>query len=65
MRAELERNQMVLFVLDLGDSEAIDLFLGEEDARRALEERLRDEPQWDGWVHVEPVELNERDISPN
>jgi hypothetical protein len=30
--------------LELGDSEAIDLFLQEEDARRALEAMLLDEP---------------------
>jgi hypothetical protein len=32
--------------VELGDSEAIDLFLREEDARRALEEALYDEPAW-------------------
>jgi hypothetical protein len=33
-------------LVEFGDSEAIDLFLREEDARRALEEALRDEPEW-------------------
>jgi hypothetical protein len=52
-------------LVEFGDSEAIDLFLREEDAERALEERLRDEPQWTGLLRVEPVELDERDVSPN
>lgn len=35
--------------MELGDSESIDLFLREEDARRAaLEDALRDEPDWWG-----------------
>lgn len=40
-------------------------FLQEEDALRALEEILRDEPDWTGLFYVEPVELDERDISAN
>jgi hypothetical protein len=32
-------------LVELGDSEAIGLFLREEDAERALEECLHDEPQ--------------------
>ena len=43
-------------VVELADSEAIELFLGEEDARRALEEALRDEPDWIGLLYVEPIE---------
>jgi hypothetical protein len=35
-------------LVELGDSEAIDLFLREEDAERALEDALQDEPQWAG-----------------
>jgi len=35
-------------LVELGDSESIDLFLREEDARRALEDALRDEPDWVG-----------------
>jgi hypothetical protein len=50
-------------LVELGDSEAIDLFLREEDARQALEECLRDEPDWVGTLYVEAVELNERDVS--
>lgn len=35
-------------LLELGDSEAIDLFLREEDAEAALEDAFRDEPGWAG-----------------
>jgi predicted ATPase len=35
-------------LIELGDSEAIGLFLREQDARRALEECLSDEPDWAG-----------------
>jgi hypothetical protein len=52
-------------LVELGDSEAIDLFLREEDAERALEECLCDEPQWAGLLHVEPVVLDECEVSPN
>jgi predicted ATPase len=50
---------------ELGDSESIDLFLREEDARRALAECLADEPEWAGLPYVEPVELDERGLSQN
>jgi hypothetical protein len=49
----------------LGDPESIDLFLREEDARRALEEILSDEPEWAGLVQVQPVELDDLKISAN
>jgi hypothetical protein len=52
-------------LVELGDSEAIDLFLREEDACRALDDALRDEPEWVVLLHVEPVELDERDVSAN
>jgi hypothetical protein len=32
--------------VEAGDLEAIDVYLSDEDAQRALEDRLRDEPQW-------------------
>jgi len=51
--------------MELGDSESIDLFLQEEDARRALEEILSDEPDWTGLFYVAPVEPDERNVSPN
>jgi hypothetical protein len=52
-------------LVELGDSEVIDLFLREEDARAALEAALRDEPAWAGTLYVEPIELDEREMSPN
>jgi hypothetical protein len=37
-----------------GDPVAIDVYLAEEDAQRALEECLSDEPEWRGelWIEV-------------
>jgi hypothetical protein len=52
-------------LIELGDSEAIDLFLREEDAQAALEDALRDEPGWAGTLRVEAIDLDERDLSPN
>jgi hypothetical protein len=52
-------------LVELGDAEAIDLFLREEDSQAALADALRDEPHWAGTLSVEPVELDERDLSPN
>ena len=51
--------------VELGDSEAIDLFLREEDAQAALEDALHDEPAWAGTLSVEPAELDEPEISAN
>jgi hypothetical protein len=47
------------------DPEAIDLFLTEEDVRRALEDCPRDEPQWRGLLRVEKVELAGAAMSQN
>ena len=44
-------------LVEAGDPEAIDVYLCEEDAQRALEDCLRDEPQWRGLLHVAQVEL--------
>jgi hypothetical protein len=52
-------------LVEVGDAEAVDLFLQEEDARRTLDECLRDEPDWVGTLYVEPVEIDERDASLN
>jgi hypothetical protein len=49
-------------LVELGDAEAIDLFLREEDAERALADALRDEPDWVGMLYVE---LDERELSTN
>jgi hypothetical protein len=49
---------MRLYALtELHDPEAIELFITEEDARRALEDFLRDEPQWIGRIEVTEVEV--------
>jgi len=45
--------------------EAIELFISEEDAHRALEDCLRDEPQWRGRLEVTEVELNHEYTSLN
>ena len=52
-------------LVELGDSEAIDLFLREEDAQAALEDALHDEPARAGTLSVEPAELDEPEISAN
>ena len=52
-------------LVEIGDSEAIDLFLREADAERALADVLSDEPGWAGTLTVEPIELDERAVSTN
>lgn len=52
-------------LVQAGDPEAIDVYLAEEDAQRALEDCLRDEPQWRGRLWVEEVELDPREQSLN
>jgi hypothetical protein len=42
---------------ELHDPEAIEIFITEEDAKRALEDCLRDEPQWSGRLEVTEVEV--------
>jgi hypothetical protein len=44
-------------LVELGDSESIDLFLREEDAKRALAKCLGDDPDWTLLLHVVPIEL--------
>jgi hypothetical protein len=51
-------------LFEIGDSEAIDLFLREEDARSALQDAIHDEPAWTSVLSVEEIEL-ERDVSAN
>ncbi len=43
-------------LVEAGDPEAIDVFLCEQDAQRALEDCLRDEPEWRGLLSVEAIE---------
>jgi hypothetical protein len=52
-------------LVELRDSESIDLFLREEDAERAQADALRDEPEWAGVLGIELVELDEREMSMN
>ena len=50
---------------ELQDPEAIELFITEEDAKRALEAYLRDEPNWQGRLRVDEVELDNKHTSLN
>ena len=50
-------------LVELGDSEAIDLFLREEDAEAALEDALRDEPGVGRHAVRRAGGLDERDVS--
>jgi hypothetical protein len=43
-------------LVEAGDPEAIDVYLCEQDAQRALEDCLRDEPDWRGRLEVTEVE---------
>jgi hypothetical protein len=45
-------------LVEAGDPEAVDVYLCEQDAQRALEDCLRDEPEWRGLLRVEEVELS-------
>ena len=50
---------MLLYALtELHYPEAIELFVTEEDAKRALEDCLRDEPDWRGLLRVEEIEFS-------
>jgi hypothetical protein len=50
--------RMHLYALtELHDPEAIELFISEEDAERALHDCLRDEPGWRGLLPVEEIEF--------
>jgi hypothetical protein len=52
-------------LVEAGDPEAIDVYLCEQDAQRALEDRLRDEPQWRGLLGVEEIEFSATSQSAN
>ena len=57
---------MRLYALtELHDPEAIELFITDDDARRALEDCLRDEPHWRGRLGVTEVELDHEHTSLN
>jgi hypothetical protein len=44
-------------LVEAGDPKAIDVYLCEQDAQRALEDCLRDEPGWRGLLRVEEIEF--------
>jgi hypothetical protein len=50
---------------EIGDRLAVDVLLRREDAWAALEEIIRDEPDWAGLIYVAPIELDERNVSAN
>jgi hypothetical protein len=57
---------MRLYALtELHDPEAIELFISEEDVPLALDDCLRDEPQWRGRLEVKEVELDHEYTSLN
>lgn len=51
-------------LVQAGDPEAIDVYLSEEDAQRALQDCLFDEPEWRGLVRLAAIELD-ASVSPN
>ena len=65
-RTAIRSGRMRVFALaEIGDSEAIGVFLRREDAWAAPEEILEDESDWAGSLFVVPIELDERDVSAN
>jgi hypothetical protein len=52
-------------LVEAGDPEAIDVYLCQQDAQRALEDCLRDEPQWRSLLEVTQVELDHEHTSLN
>jgi hypothetical protein len=52
-------------LVEAGDPETIDVYLTNEEAQRALEECLRDEPEWRDLLRVEEIELAGASLSPN
>jgi len=55
----------VFALAEIGDSEAIDVFLRREDAWAALAEILEDQPGWAGTLFVVPIELDHERTSFN
>jgi hypothetical protein len=52
-------------LVEAGDPEAINVYLCAQDAQRALEDCLRDEPVWHGLLRVEELELSDTSPSAN
>lgn len=51
-------------LVELGDDQAVDVFVRREDAFAALDDAIKDEPDWAGMLSVVPIELESRG-SPN
>jgi hypothetical protein len=49
----------------MGDPQAVDVFVRREDAFAALEDAIKDEPDWAGVLYIETIELDEGDVSPD
>jgi hypothetical protein len=45
-------------LIESGDPNAIDVYLCEQDAQQALDDCLRDEPQWRGLLRIMEVDLS-------
>jgi hypothetical protein len=52
-------------VTALSPQKAIDVYLRADEAEKALEAALWDQPEWRGLLRVEEIELDERDVSAN
>jgi hypothetical protein len=52
-------------LVEAGDPEAIDVYLREQDAQRALEDCLPDESEWRGMLRVEEIEFSGASLSKN
>jgi hypothetical protein len=52
-------------LVEIGDDQAVDVFVRREDAFAALEDAIRDEPDWAGILYVAPIELDGRSLSAN
>jgi hypothetical protein len=52
-------------LVEVGDHQAVDVFVRREDAFAALQDAIKDEPDWAGTLYVVLIELDEREISPN
>jgi hypothetical protein len=52
-------------LVEVGDPEAINVFVHEEDAQRALVGCLRDEPEWRTRLRIEEIEFADASSSLN
>ena len=52
-------------LVEAGDPEAIDVFIRFEDAQRALQDCLGDEPDWWGLLRVEEIEFSATSLCAN